>query len=113
MDEAEVLAVPTKEDLDMDGLRAMFIHALVEQLDTIALAKGEAPDLKENGEAMVRGYMDQAAPAVEPAAVEEHVEGLIGEVPVHGYIEVRAVDGRIIDIKTTSISRRLRKSPAA
>jgi CRISPR/Cas system-associated exonuclease Cas4 (RecB family) len=94
--------IETKEDLDTTGVRALFIHALCDELDAgLKLQANEsADDLKQAGEMMVRVYMEQAAPRVEPAAVEEHVEGLIGGVPVHGYIDVRDVDGRIIDIKT-------------
>lgn len=93
--------IETREDLDTDGVRALFIGAFTEQLDEIKLQPDEsADDLKEAGEVMVRVYMDRAAPAVEPAALEEHVEGFIGDVPVHGYIDIRDVDGRIIDVKT-------------
>jgi putative RecB family exonuclease len=93
--------IETREDLPTEGVRALFVMALIAQLDTILLTKDDsADDLKECGETMVRVYMDRAAPAVEPAAVEEHVEGVIGGVPVHGYIDVRDVHGRIIDIKT-------------
>jgi hypothetical protein len=47
-------------------------------------------------------WITRAAPSIEPAAVEEKVEGAIGDVPAHGYIDVRDVHGRIIDIKTAS-----------
>jgi putative RecB family exonuclease len=95
--------IETKEDLPVDGVRALFIEAFTAQLDQVVWRKDESADhLKDAGETMVRVYMDRAAPAVEPAAVEEPVEGLIGDVPVHGYIDVRDVDGRVIDIKTAA-----------
>lgn len=93
--------IETREDLDVSGTQALFVYALIEQLDEIKLQKDEsADDLKEAGEVMVRVYMEQAAPAIEPAAIEEHVEGFIGDVAVHGYIDILDVDGRVIDIKT-------------
>lgn len=95
--------IETKEDLPVDGVRALFIYGLVRQLDEITLTKDDSPDdLRECGETMVRVFMDRAAPAIQPAAVEEHVEGLIGDVPVQGYIDIRDVDGRVIDIKTAA-----------
>lgn len=93
--------IDSKRDLSVRDTQAIFIDALIEQLDEIKLLQGEsADDLKEAGEAMVAVYMDQAAPQVEPAAIEEHVEGEIGGVPVHGYIDIRTIQGRVIDIKT-------------
>ena len=56
------------------------------------------------GEALVEKYLDDVAPAVEPAAVELHVSGEIGGVRVQGFIDVLDVDGRIIDIKTAKAS---------
>ncbi len=95
--------IETREDLPAEGVQAMFIDAFTEQLDTITLAKNESADeLKNMGEVMVRLFMHQAAPAIEPAAVEEPVAGVIGDVPVHGYIDVRDTAGRIIDIKTAA-----------
>ena len=45
---------------------------------------------------MVEVFMTQAAPSIEPAAVESLVEGFVGDVAVHGYIDVRDTAGRII-----------------
>lgn len=100
--------IETRQDLPVDDVRALYIRALVEQLDEIRLQPDEsADDLKDCGETMVRVYMDRAAAAIVPAAVEEPVEGLIGDVAVHGYIDIRDVDGRVIDIKTA------RRAPGA
>jgi CRISPR/Cas system-associated exonuclease Cas4 (RecB family) len=93
--------IETREDLDTIGAQTLFVQSLTEQLDTIKLQPDEsADDLKQAGEIMVRVYMDRAAPLVDPAAVEERVEGFVGDVPAHGYIDIRDVHGRIIDIKT-------------
>jgi CRISPR/Cas system-associated exonuclease Cas4 (RecB family) len=94
--------IETRVDLPAEDVRGLFVGALCDELDSgLKLLAGESADeLKESGEVMVRVYMDQAAPQVQPAAVEEHVEGEIGGVPVHGYIDVRTIEGRVIDIKT-------------
>jgi len=49
------------------------------------------------GEALVSKYMDEAAPLIEPAAVEMRVEGEIG-IRVQGWIDLMDVSGRIIDL---------------
>ena len=61
----------------------------------------EDPDeLGKSGEALVIKYMEEAAPQIEPAAVEMRVEGMIAGVKVTGYIDLLDVDGCVIDIKT-------------
>jgi RecB family exonuclease len=92
--------IETKQDLDWIVVRTMFHKNLLDQIEVDRPPIPEWDDLRDAGFAMVRVYMEQAAPAIEPAAVEEHVEGVIAGVPVHGYIDVRDVRGRIIDIKT-------------
>lgn len=95
--------IETKEDLPTEGVTALFVDAFSRQLDSIVLQADESADeLKQMGETLVRVYMDQAAPSIEPAAVEQAVEGLIGDVPVHGYIDILTTDGTVIDIKTAS-----------
>jgi hypothetical protein len=61
---------------------------------------GHAADLKVCGELLVRTYVEQAAPSLEPAAVELLVTGEIGGVPVQGYIDVMDVNGDIVDVRT-------------
>ncbi len=56
------------------------------------------------GEVLVAKYLDEVASAIEPAAVELHVEGEIGGVRIQGFIDILDVDGRIIDIKTAKAS---------
>ncbi len=97
--------IETHEDLFPAGARAIFIGALKDEMTSgeVELQPGEDwDDLKELGKALVTMYMERAAPVVQPAAVEEHVTGVIGGVPVQGYIDVRDVDGRVIDIKTAA-----------
>lgn len=100
--------IATFEDLPVEGVKTIFRDAMEAELDTIALAADEsAADLLDAGDAMIRVYMDQAAPTIQPAAVEIECAGLIGDVPVRGIIDLLDVDGRIIDIKTA------KKKPAS
>ena len=93
--------IETFEDLPVEGVQTIFRDAMSQQLDELVLSPEEdADELVSCGETLVRCYMDQAAPAIHPAAVELHVEGNIGGVPVHGYIDLMDTDGNIIDIKT-------------
>ncbi len=89
-------------DMGVRDTQAVFIRSLCDQRDEgVKLPNDTWDDIKEAGEIMTQVYMEQAAPQVQPAAVEEHVEGEIGGVPVHGYIDIRTTDGRIIDLKTS------------
>ena len=59
---------------------ALFHDALNRELETVVLEKDEsAADLHSCGEVMTRVYMAQVAPRVQPAAIERHVEGPIGD----------------------------------
>ncbi len=59
-------------------------------------------DLWRVGERLVAKYMDEVAPRIEPTAVEMDVQGEIAGVPVRGRVDLMDIDGRLIDIKTTS-----------
>src|SRR5712692_4790920 len=52
------------------------------------------------GEGLIVKYMGDVAPAIEPAAVELHVEGEISGVKVQGWIDLLDVEGRVVDLKT-------------
>ena len=95
--------IATKEDLPVAGVVAVFRDQLERELADVELGDNDAAvDLKACGELLVRTYMEQAAPSVEPAAVELHVTGAIGGVPVQGYLDVMDVNGDVIDVKTAS-----------
>jgi RecB family exonuclease len=95
--------IETREDLPVDGAIAVFMDAFTRQLDEIVLDKSDnADDLRSTGEVITRVYMEQVAPRIQPAAVEMHVAGLIGDVAVQGYIDVMDVNGDVIDLKTAS-----------
>lgn len=58
--------------------------------------------LKASGAALAEKYLTEAAPSIEPAAVEVPLFGLINGVAVRGIADVITTDGTIIDLKTAS-----------
>lgn len=107
--------IETKQDLETEGVVALYRQAWELKV------KGDFPEryhekplptefrddenpseLKAMGESLVRKYMDEAAPSIEPAAVELPVTGNIGGVVVRGYIDILDVQGQIVDIKTAA-----------
>jgi hypothetical protein len=51
---------------------------------------------------LLRKYLEEAAPDIRPAALEQQVLGEIGGVKVRGYIDIVDVDGNIIEVKTAA-----------
>jgi CRISPR/Cas system-associated exonuclease Cas4 (RecB family) len=93
--------VDTREDLPTEGVVAIFREAWANEIEQTEFRDEENPhELAATGEALVTKYMDQRAPAIEPAAVEIHVHGEIAGVLVRGWIDLLDVEGRVIDIKT-------------
>jgi RecB family exonuclease len=62
----------------------------------------DVEDLKASGARLAHKYLAEAAPAIEPVAVEVPISGTIAGVPVRGIIDIIEGEGRVIDIKTTS-----------
>src|ERR1700724_1335779 len=59
----------TREDLPTDGVLALFREAWVNQRDQVEFRDEENPrELAATGEMLVAKYMDQMAPAIDPAA---------------------------------------------
>jgi RecB family exonuclease len=97
--------VETYEDLPLSGVLSLFREAWAKERDQAEFRDDECPaQLAITGEALVGKYLDEVAPEIEPAAVELHVEGEIGGVRVHGFIDLLDTDGRIIDLKTAKAS---------
>jgi len=97
--------VETYEDLPLTGVLALFRESWARESDRAEFRDDEQPSqLGLSGEALIVKYLDEVAPAIEPATVELHVEGEIGGVRVQGFIDILDVDGRIIDIKTAKAS---------
>lgn len=93
----------TREDLPVAGILALYRQAWAEECEQTEFRDDEdASELRACGEALVAKYMDEVAPALDPAAVEMRVEGEIAGVRVRGWIDLLDVDGRIIDLKTAA-----------
>jgi hypothetical protein len=95
--------VETQEDLPVTGVLALYRDAWARERDHTEFRDDE--DLEAYaacGVALVTKYMDEAAPTLEPAAVEIHVRGEIEGITVQGWIDLLDVDGRIIEIKTAA-----------
>ena len=91
----------SKEDLPVSGVLALFREAWAVLSDEMEFRDEEDPDeLRKQGEALVLKYMEEAAPRIDPTAVELRVEGIISGVKVAGYIDLVDVDGCVIEIKT-------------
>jgi hypothetical protein len=75
----------------------------VEQAAQTEFQDDEDPrEIAKIGEQLVLKYMDEAAPQIQPAAVELDVAGEIGAVSVRGRVDLLDVHGRIIDVKTAA-----------
>ena len=93
----------TKEDLPGIGVQSLFRCSWDSMKDTLEFAAGEnANDLADMGAALVGEYMEKVAPRIQPAAVEQEVQGEISGVKVRGRIDVLDTAGRIIDAKTAN-----------
>jgi RecB family exonuclease len=95
--------VETQEDLPVTGVVVLFRDAWAREREQTEFRDDEDPaELGVCGEVLVSKYMDEAAPLIEPAAVEMRVEGTIGGIRVQGWIDLLDVSGRIIDLKTAA-----------
>jgi hypothetical protein len=91
----------TKADLPVLGVLAVYREAWEVLSAETEFRDTEDPEaLGKTGEGLVAKYMEEAAPWIEPAAVEIRVEGVIAGVKVAGYIDLLDADGCVIDIKT-------------
>lgn len=89
------------KDWAVDRVRDAMRAALELQLAETELAPDEsATELRECGDMACHVYMTQAAPSIQPAAVELPIEGWLGGVPVHGFVDILDVSGAVIDLKT-------------
>jgi len=65
-------------------------------------AHEDVESLGASGLTLAQKYLEEAAPSIEPRAVEYPVTGKIGGVAVRGIVDIIDGEGRVIDIKTTS-----------
>lgn len=72
--------------------------------DASFAADDDIDELKRSGAVLLRKYLEEVAPEIRPAAIEQQVIGEIGGVKVRGYIDIVDVDGTIVDVKTAAKS---------
>ena len=91
------------EDLPILGVIALFRQAWAAEREETEFRDDEDPqEFARFGEDLIRKYLEEVAPTIAPAAVEQHVEGEIAGVYVQGWIDVLDVHGRILEIKTAA-----------
>ena len=72
--------------------------------DASFAADDDIDEVKRSGAVLLRKYLEEVAPEIRPAALEQQVLGEIGGVKVRGYIDIVDVDGTIVDVKTAAKS---------
>jgi RecB family exonuclease len=65
-------------------------------------AREDVEALKASGAQLAGKYLREAAPKIQPLAVEVPVSGEINGIKVRGIVDILDAEGRIIDIKTAS-----------
>ncbi len=89
--------------VEIDDLGGVYDAAWEELSAEAAFATDDDPDeLKRQGAMLLRKYLEEAAPEIQVAAIEEPVSGEIAGVPVRGIIDLMDADGRILDVKTAA-----------
>lgn len=97
--------VESKRDLAQTGVVALFRGAWARLKSETIFDQDEDPaELGDLGDVLVTKYMDEAAPFIEPAAVELEVAGEINGVAARGIVDVLDVEGRVVDVKTAAKS---------
>ena len=93
--------VETRYDLPVDKCLEYFRTSLGRHLECAVLTVGaHLVELMDLGTVMVQKYMQEAAPLIQPAAVETRVASVIGGVKVRGFVDLLDVEGRIVDAKS-------------
>lgn len=82
---------------------AEYVSAWQAMFPLIEWSEEDKPgELAELGALLVAVWLRDAAPGIEPAAIERPVHGEIGGVSVRGFIDLLDTEGRVIDTKTAS-----------
>src|ERR1700692_1222219 len=88
--------INTARDLPSGELLGYLREVLSRQLEDAVLLPGEHPlELLELPEVMLTKYLNEAAPPIQPAAVETKVAGTIGGVRVYGYVDLLTSQVRV------------------
>lgn len=101
--------IDTQEDMPVGELKSLFatrVDELTEQAggdNEVQWESSSRAKVKDEGVKLVQAYREQAAPTVQPVAVEERFDVFVDDVPVPviGYIDV-VEQARMIDEKTAA-----------
>lgn len=97
--------IRTRMDLPTSRIVEAFdAHFRAGALDTVFHDKEQPAEIAAAGRHLVALYMRQAAPNIQPAAVELPVAGTIAGVSVSGVIDLVEDNGTIVDLKTAKTS---------
>ena len=95
--------IETRQDLPFAEVLEVFGKSWEDGASAASYEQDENPQkLAATGVALVERYMKEAAPSIQPRAVELPVSGRIGGVPVSGFVDLLDIEGRIIDCKTAA-----------
>jgi hypothetical protein len=91
-----------KEDLQTEAVVELFRRAWQEQQQVATFCADEHPDRMGGiGEELVRIYMRQAAPPIQPAAIGQRtMRGVLASVRIQAQFDILDEDGMIIAIST-------------
>lgn len=93
--------IETRIDAGADAVTTIFDQAWRFGEEQTNFAEEENPaELAALGRELCKVYLRDAAPFIQPAAVELAVHGVIGGVAVGGFVDVIDLEGRIVDLKT-------------
>lgn len=91
-------------EIEPAGVAREFEIAWQRQLesDTVLRDEDDPAEIRACGRVLTSRYAAEVAPSIEPAAIEEPVEGVIAGVRVQGKVDIREKSGRLRDIKTSA-----------
>ena len=91
-----------KEDLQSESVVELFRRAWQKQQQAATFCDDEHPErIGGIGEELVRIYMRQAAPPIQPAAIEQRtMRGVLASVRIQAQFDILDEDGMIIAINT-------------
>lgn len=92
--------VQTRKDLPVARVQLAFRQAFDELAPSTCFGTDDPAAIAQKGEDLVGMYMRDAAPRIQPKAVELEVTGTIAGVNVRGRVDLVDWTGRIIDFKT-------------
>jgi putative RecB family exonuclease len=93
--------VTSFRDLPIEGVVALYRESWLQQLGETCFRDDEDPKhLEAVGAGLVRRYMSEVAPKIQPIAVEDWLEGIIGGVRVRARLDLIEAGGQLREIKT-------------